>query len=433
MAGPVSDPPPGAAPAEPSVPSFAIWQEVVSLLAHLTPREVSRLLAAAQWGGSGSRARLAVWRAYFMLLWGPEYGATRETQVRVMRSWVEVDSLPAPWPLAVGFCGARSALDHMFWFLPVVRCFLQIERQQRHPPLAPAQAWQVACHVRHGGNRRLWRCFECDVLEVSPPGPMPQHFRQHWVVPCSHCQRFAHRACLERRLLAVNLLEGDGSSTPKLRCGACSREYRASKRFPESLPELLEATRQEWRWVLRRVFVTLCFFSWIYTLAGHYMSKAGVSVEVSVLLLFTATIMSISVCPRFHRGVQMIWNTPNKWRYLRLFGLYSILCHMVVFRALEPSQWEAVAAQKSWLAGVYKLHALVHSSLSGMIFLSGFSLLYVSTASGAIFLFWKTSLRVPTVASAEVRQQNPLMPKLTHSGSQCGLCQLGLCLDNDCM
>eukprot|EP00415_Alexandrium_ostenfeldii_P002633 UN2633 len=123
---------------------------------------------------------------------------------------------------------------------------------------------------------------------------MPQHFRQHWIVPCSNCQRTAHRACLEKRLLTARSLKGDGSSTPKLRCSACSREYRASKRFPESLPELLRATRQEWRWVLRRVFVTMCFFSWIYTLAGHYMSKAGVSIEVSVLLLFTATIMSIS-------------------------------------------------------------------------------------------------------------------------------------------
>jgi len=321
----------------------------------------------------------------------------------------------------------------MFWFLPVMRCALQLERPQRCSPVSQAQAWQVACHVRHGGNRRLWRCFECDVLEVVPPGPMPQHFRQHWIVPCSNCQRTAHRACLEKRLLTARSLKGDGSSTPKLRCSACSREYRASKRFPESLPELLRATRQEWRWVLRRVFVTMCFFSWIYTLAGHYMSKAGVSIEVSVLLLFTATIMSISVCPRFHRGVQMIWNTPNRYRYLRLFGLYSVLCHMVVFRALEPLQWEAVAAEKPWLAGMHKIHTLVHGSLSGMIMLSSFSLLYISTASGAIFLFWKTSLRVPTVASADVHQQHRLMPKLTPSHSQCGLCQLGLCLDNDCM
>jgi len=422
------------APEELPTPAFAIWQEVISVLAHLTPKEVARLVITARWGGSASsRGRMRVWRAYFMLLWGAEYGATRETQVRVMRSWVGIDALPAPWPLAVGFCGACSAADHMFWFLPVVRCALQIDRPERHPPLTPSVAWQVACHVRHRGHRRLWRCFECDVLEVVPAGSVPQHFRQHWVLPCGRCQRYAHRACLERRLLAAWADAGNSSSTPRLRCALCSREYCTSKRFAETLPELLWATRQEWRWVTRRVFITLCFFSWIYTLAEHYVTKATASAEVFVVLLFTATIMSISVCPRFHRGVQMIWNTPNKWRYLRFFGLYFLLCHMVVFRALEPSQWESFAVQKPWLAGVHKLHVLVHSSFSGMIFLSGFSLMYISTASGAIFLFWKTSLRVPTVASADVREQGGLMPKLASSGSQCGLCQLGLCLDNDIM
>jgi len=428
------DPPTGAELQEavgskPPAPAFAVWQQVVSFfLAHLAPTDVASLVAASPWGGPGSRGRLATWRGYFMLLWGPEYGATHDTQVRVMRSWVGADALPAPWPLAVGFCGARSALDHMFWFLPVVRCALQIDRPERHPPPSPTEAWQVAARVRHSGNRRLWRCFECDVLEVVPRGPMPQHFRQHWVLPCSHCQRFAHRACLERRLLAA----GDSGSTPKLRCGMCSREYRADKRFPESLPELVSASLLEWRWVTRRVFVTLCFFSWIFTLAEHYITS-GVSMEVSVLLLFTATIMSISVCPRFHRGVQMIWNTPHKWRYLRLFGLYFVLCHMVIFRALEPLQWEPFAARQPWLAGMHRLHVFVHSSSFGMFFLSCFSLLYISTASGAIFLFWKTSVRVPTVASTGVRDQCIHMPKLTSSGSQCGLCQLGLCLDNDCM
>eukprot|EP00418_Pyrodinium_bahamense_P068527 CAMPEP_0179093430 /NCGR_PEP_ID=MMETSP0796-20121207/42788_1 /TAXON_ID=73915 /ORGANISM="Pyrodinium bahamense, Strain pbaha01" /LENGTH=286 /DNA_ID=CAMNT_0020791065 /DNA_START=19 /DNA_END=880 /DNA_ORIENTATION=+ len=181
------------------------------------------------------------------------------------------------------------------------------------------------------------------------------------------------------------------------------------------------------------LFVTMCFFFWIYMLAGHYVARDGISSEMCILLLFTATIMSISVCSRFHRGVQMIWNTPNKWRYLRLFGLYSALCHMVVFRALAPSQWAGVVAHRPWLSSIHAFHVLVHSSEVGTIVLSGFSLLYISTASGAIFLFWKTSLRVPTVASVPFREVACFLPKVPSGSSQCGLCQLGLCLDNDRM
>lgn len=182
---------------------------------------------------------------------------------------------------------------------------------------------------------------------------------------------------------------------------------------------------------MRRIFTIVVFFVWIYLLASHYVALDGISVELCVLLLFTANIMSISVCKRFHRGVQMIWNTPHKWRYLRLFSLYSLLCHMVVFRAVAPSRWAAVVAHRPWLAGVHSLHALVHGSLCGTILLSAFSLLYVSIASGAIFLFWKTSLRVPTVASAELQEQRGAMGGA--ATTQCGLCQLGLCLDNPCM
>lgn len=414
------------------LPRFMIWQEVISLCAHLSPEDLAQLISTASWS-HGSKDRVALWRAYFILHWGTEYGATRETQVRIMPSWSDADVWPGPWPFVVGFCGARSALDHMFWFLPFVRCAFRIERPpQRSPAPRRSQAWQVACHARCRGHKRLWRCFVCDVLEVVPAGPMPQHFRQHWVLPCGNCQRFAHRVCLERQLLEAGGSRGDMGAKLKLRCGACQREYLASKRFPESLPELLKATLQEWRWVLRRVFVMMCFFFWIYMLAGHYVAVSGVSGEICVVLLFTANIMSISVCERFHRGVQMIWNTPNKWRYLRLFGLYSVLCHLVVFRTLEPSHWEGIAMRQPWLASIHRLHFLIHSSFSGAIFLSGFSLLYISTASGAIFLFWKTSLRVPTVASIDLLGQNDALNN-SMGGSQCGLCQLGLCLDNTCM
>ncbi|CAL1144353.1 unnamed protein product [Cladocopium goreaui] len=74
-------------------------------------------------------------------------------------------------------------------------------RTQRLPP------WQVASRVRATpmGSERVCRCFVCDSLEVAPPGPEPQHFRRRWTRPCPGCARFAHRSCLERRLLALDV------------------------------------------------------------------------------------------------------------------------------------------------------------------------------------------------------------------------------------
>lgn len=374
-----------------------------------------------------------------------------------MKTWLD-DSWPSPWPAAVGFCGAQTALDHLFWFLPFIKLTLrrQMPRSTPLPPPRPDVAWQVACRVRAGplGASRLARCFLCDVLEITPPGPPHQHFRQRWARPCAKCTRLAHRICLESDLRAaergdwsvcvdesldVSVGGSTGSSWQSrpaptrhagapgarpLRCGSCGREFNISRRFPESLPELVHATLQEWRWLLRRLFCLFMFFVWLYTLAEHYTS--GVSRELCILLAFTACMMSISVSERFHRGIQMIWNTPHRWLYFQLFFLFAVLFYMVSLRALSPSLWEAFAERQPLLLGFWKLHSVVHTSFLGTLLLSSFALLYVATASGVIFLFWKTAMRVTTVADVD-----GVCSKGGHV--QCGLCQLGLCLDNTCM
>jgi hypothetical protein len=434
-----------------------VREEALLLCGYLSPAELAELVCVASWSSKADQ-RKAMWRAYYVLRWGAEHGAGPSTEVRTMRSWTD-DAWPAPWPLSVGFCGARSVLDHLFWFVPFIRCTLHVERPRHEPlpPPPPMVAWQVACRVRARprGASRLLHCFVCDVLEVSPPGPEPQHFRRRWARPCANCPRFAHRRCLERRLLLAGVgvvgvgfgnlgIVGEKGATakqdsvsltcPELHCELCSRTYRISRRFPESFPELLQATAQEWRWVLKRCFVCILFFVWLRSLAEHYCAlDGGVSKETDMLLAFTAVMMSISVSQRFHRGIQMIWNTPHRFRYFQVFGLFFLLFYMVSLRAFEPSQWEALATNRPWLRIFHEAHSIIHTSFLGTLLLASVTLLYFVTASGIIFLFWKTSLRVPTVADVDSPLNEGSSLENSAGGNQCGLCQLGLCLDNTCM
>jgi len=172
----------------------------------------------------------------------------------------------------------------------------------------------------------------------------------------------------------------------------------------------------------------IVFFIWLYTLADHYTSY--VSRDSCCLLVITACMMNISVSERFHKSIQIIWNTPHRWLYFQLFFLFQLFFQLfflfVSLRALSPELWEGFAERQPLFVGLWKLHSVVHSSFLGAVMLSGFALLYVVIASGIIFLFWKTALRVPTVEDVD-----------GHCGkgghTQCGLCQLGLCLDNTCM
>ena len=66
-------------------------------------------LGVAKWCSSSDRA--ALWSSYYVLRWAD--GTSGKTQVTQLRSWT--DDKPERWPLAVGFYGARSALDHLFW------------------------------------------------------------------------------------------------------------------------------------------------------------------------------------------------------------------------------------------------------------------------------------------------------------------------------
>merc|ERR1711976_705734 len=90
--------------------------------------------------------------------------------------------------------------------------------------------------------------------------------------------------------------------------------------------------------------------------------------------------------------------TPNRHLYFRIFALFAGLFYLVTPRAIDPSLWEAVAAKQPLLTRLHAVHELIHTSRVGTVLLSGISLLYLANASGIIFLFWKTSLRVPTVA-----------------------------------
>jgi len=271
------------------------------------------------------------------------------------------------------------------------------------------------------------RCFVCDVMEAAPPGPSPQHFRQRWARPCPGCPRLAHRSCLEHMLgECVCLKEGRECARKRLplKCAGCGKEYTLTRRFPESLPELLGATVLEWRWVLRRILVMFMFLLWLHSLAEHYSVLEGIGREIGVLMIMTASLMSISVSQRFHRGVQMIWHTPHRWHYLKLFVLIAILTYMASLRVFVPARWAGAAAQWPFLASLHEVHSRLYSSVIGTVALNTISWLYVVTTSGLVFCFWKTSLRVPTVADAGHAQG------VKKSHSKCGLCQLGLCLDN---
>jgi len=212
----------------------------------------------------------------------------------------------------------------------------------------------------------------------------------------------------------------------------CGRPFRLSRRFPETLAELLSATRKEWRFVIRRLILMAFFFVWMYTLAEHYCVQDGkVNKEVCVLLAFTAPLMSISVSQRFHRGIQMIWHTPHRWRYFHIFGFFAMLFYLVSLRAFQPQRWAALVAIHPWLTWLHQAHYTIHTSVLGTFVLSCVSCLYVATASGVIFLFWKTALRVPTIEDVNTVESGPLQ---SNPGcTTCGLCQLGLCLDNTCM
>lgn len=403
-------------------------EEAIALRTLLEPESIARLLCASSWDAT-LEDRQSVWRAYFVFRFGFEQGTTRDTQVRIMKTWLD-DAWPSPWPMSVGFCGAVSALDHLFWFVPFIKLTFratltkQMPRSTPPPALPPPVAWQVACRVRAGplGMSRLARCFVCDVLEVTPPGLPPQHFRQRWARPCADCPRLGHRVCLERLYRAAD--RGTPGSPASIGCSVCGREFHITRRFPESLTELVAATFQEWRWVRRRLLCLLMFFIWLYTLVDHYAPNA--SRESWILLIVTACLMQISVSERFHRGIQMIWNTPHRWLYFQVFFLFALLVYLVSLRAFGPELWEGFAERRPLLVGLWKVHSVVHESFLGAVVMSAFSLLYVVTASGVIFLFWKTALRVPTVENVD-----GVCGKGSHT--QCGLCQLGLCLDNTCM
>lgn len=226
--------------------------EALSVCYHLQPDDLASLFCVAKWCSCSHRAKL--WCSYYVLRWGAD-GTGAKTQVRPLRSWT--DDTPAPWPLVVGFCSPQSALDHLFWFVPVIRSTLLVKKQKHRPPPSPRLVWQVASRVRATpmGSERVCRCFVCDSLEVAPPGPEPQHFRRRWTRPCPGCARFAHRSCLERRLLALDVgdAETQAARIPELCCTQCGTPYQTSRRFPETVPELLAATLKEWRYVLRRL------------------------------------------------------------------------------------------------------------------------------------------------------------------------------------
>merc|ERR1712232_522431 len=107
--------------------------------------------------------------------------------------------------------------------------------------------------------------------------------------------------------------------------------------------------------------------------AGHYLAIDDISFEMDFLLWSTACAMSISVTPRFHKGVQMIWNTANRWLYLRLFFLYVVLCYMLALKTAGPSLWAQVAALGPSFAIISDAHSTFQRSSLGSLVLSGFS------------------------------------------------------------
>ncbi|CAK9110670.1 Hypothetical protein SCF082_LOCUS51394 [Durusdinium trenchii] len=97
--------------------------EALGVCYQLSPSELAHLTCVAKW--CSSKQRSALWCSYYVLRWGSD-GTGPQTQVQLLRSWI--DATPAPWPLAIGFCTPRSALDHLFWFVPVIRCALSARK-----------------------------------------------------------------------------------------------------------------------------------------------------------------------------------------------------------------------------------------------------------------------------------------------------------------
>lgn len=180
--------------------------------------------------------------------------------------------------------------------------------------------------------------------------------------------------------------------------------------------------------------MVLVFFLWMYSLVQHYLLLDSVSEESCFFMLMTASMMAVTLTPRFHRGIQMIWNTPNRQRYFHLFGVFALCLYLASLRACHPSVLANAAARRPWVAMLSSMLSVIHESSFVSLLLRGVSFLYLMGATGIVFLFWKTSLRVPTVADAkEIGGNSPTGSRLAHCDKSCGLCQLGLCLDNTCM
>jgi len=410
---------------------LVLGKEAVQLCGFLTPAGAACLVSSAGWWADPAD-RETFWRQYFVAHWAFDYGIGRATAAQVEPPSAHT-AWPTVWPLAVGFCGASSAIDHLLWPLPFMRCAFGLDKPQHDTPPPPRASWQLACHVQSmpHGAARLARCFICDVFEVASPRPNMQHYRPRWVRPCACSPLTAHRACLEKKLYRVSWR---ASRPQQLNCVACGQGLQISGRFPETFLELLCATFREWRWSLRRLFVMMFFYFWMCSLASHYCAwDAGSNVDIFLLLL-TACLMSISFSQRFHHGVRMIWTTPYRFLYFQLFALLAVMCYMVSIRLLGPQ----ILSSAEWYPPALGVAVkLLLSSRTASLVLGSIPFVYVTAASGLIFLFWKTSLRVPTIANTPL-----LDPRLIRSRhnmgewdwhSECGLCQLGLCLDNPCM
>merc|ERR1719350_309291 len=124
----------------------------------------------------------------------------------------------------------------------------------------------------------------------------------------------------------------------------------------------------------------LVFYFWLNSLAQHYAMQKGVPFDV--LMLMTACMMSISVSQRFHQGVQMIWHTPNRWHYLKLFAVFALLTYLAALRAFEPSLLAPAARKMPWLfEAAHEVHSLLHDGALLRAVLSLISCLYVATVS----------------------------------------------------
>lgn len=427
-------------------------KEAFAICAYLPPSDVARLTAVVSWDG-GCGDRRVLWQTYFIIHWGTEFGVRPNTKVQIMFSWLDED-----WLHHTAFNGSRTVMEHILWFVPSFRRAVASKRVQPAPQPRPVLRWQLACHVRarypsSTGMARLLRCFICDTLEVSPPVPAPCHFRQRWMKPCSCSVRLSHRACLERRLMekdrtSRSWLPGHMTAlveNPRvtLSCEECGDEFLIAMRFPETFGELCLATIREWRWLSWRVFVMLLCFLWLLTLADRYCTVPGGDSHISrlewcTLLVFTACMMSLSMTRRCQYAVEIMRRKGRRVIYFRGFAVFASLSYLTGLRMVDPSFWGS-AAEMPLLSGLHAIHMALYTSSLGKAGLSAVSFTYLVAASGVIFLFWKTSVRVFTVAdaivpasSSGVSQLLPGAPMAT-SRHECGLCQLGLCLDNHYM